>query len=282
MIRTTSTFRPLVLGLALVGAIATCGVDIDAAPAQSPELSVRLKSSDFRVRVQAALLLGKTSDRGALDALIQSLRDESAAVRAASAAALGTLGDPAALAALHARENDDNAAVRRQVSTTIAKLERTQKEQVAERKKARLLVKLDGMKNRVKGGAPEAVGAAAQASRDVLRRIPGVALLHPSEDPEAAGKAHDRPVLVVQGSIKDLSAENSGKEYVATANVEFVMQSLPEYAIVGKLSGHASVTGDAAADGLARSRVQDAAVGAAVDSALARSKDALLRAAQGS
>jgi hypothetical protein len=247
------------------------------------ELTTRLGSKDFRVRVQAALLLGKTSDGAALPALVNALRDESAAVRASAAAALGTFGDPEALDALRLHLEDDNAAVRRQVEASVATLDKLKKSDGADRAHATVLVKLDGVKNRGTSGAPETLGAAAHATREALRKMPGIALLHPSEDPAAAALTHKRPVIVVLGSIRDLSSENSGGDFVVSAKVEFVMQSMPEYTIVGKLSGRAQVAGDAGStkDALGRARVQEAAVGAAVDSALSKSREALLRAARG-
>ncbi len=268
---------------ALFAAVSSSSLEVHAGPTgPSSELALRLASKDFRVRVQAALLLGKTGDAAALKALLGSLNDESAAVRAASAAALSTYGDPAALVALRAKKGDENPAVRRQVESTIAALESQKKLEGAERQKATVLVKLDGVKNRMPGGAPETLGVAAQASRAALRKIPGIALLHPSEDPEQAAATHHRPVIVVMGSIHDLSSEKTGEEFIVSVKIDFVVQSMPEYNIVGKLSGRASVAGDllSTRDAVGRAKVQDAAVGAAVDSALGHSREALLAAAK--
>lgn len=69
--------------------------DVMAAPSPSElsELAKRLRTSDdFRVRTQAALALGATSDGRAVAALCDGLKDPNAAVRSASAAALGRTG----------------------------------------------------------------------------------------------------------------------------------------------------------------------------------------------
>jgi HEAT repeat protein len=50
-----------------------------AAPNTVNELVERLNASDFRVRVQAALILGKTAEPEALPALLRGLKDGSAA-----------------------------------------------------------------------------------------------------------------------------------------------------------------------------------------------------------
>src|ERR1041384_6251505 len=68
------------------------GADARAKPGFA-ELAERLKSgTDFRVRVQAALELGRP-EKKSLGALVLALDDPHASVRAAAAAALKMLGD---------------------------------------------------------------------------------------------------------------------------------------------------------------------------------------------
>src|SRR5262245_26455053 len=65
---------------------------------------------DFRVRVAAALTLGKSGDPGARAALEKALEDPHPAVRASAAAALGAVGDGAAIAALRAASSKEGTA----------------------------------------------------------------------------------------------------------------------------------------------------------------------------
>jgi HEAT repeat protein len=103
------------------------------------ELAQRLKhADDFRVRVQAALELGKSMSLEAVEPLVAGLDDANASVRAASAAALKNLGDVRALAPLKEHRGDKSGAVRAQVAQSIKALE----EQGASGPKARVLVKL--------------------------------------------------------------------------------------------------------------------------------------------
>lgn len=243
------------------------------------ELVEKLGSSDFRVRVQAALILGKTSDPAALPALVRGLSDKSAAVRAASAAALGTYGDPAALSALAEHVQDDSDAVVRQVQAALHSLETRRQADALERKKATIFVKLSGVQSHTPAGA-ESLGIAGLASRGALGKMSGVALLYPTEDPEAAFRQHKRPVVVMTASIRDLQSSRHDGEFVVSANVEFLMQAAPEFAIVGKISGTARASGDlaSAANASGRARVQEAALGAAVESALGKGREALLAA----
>lgn len=266
---------PLLAAALAVSALTQAGVSEGKPKEIAAELVARLGERDFRVRVQAALLLGKTGDARALKALSAATKDSSAAVRAASVAALTTLGDPAAISAIAALEQDENAAVRRQVKVALSSLRATLKRATEERKKAKLLVKMGAVSNRGDGTA-EAVGAAALASRSALSGIPEVALLHASEDPEEMSKKLARPVFVLSGSIRGLSAKKEQEAVVVSASVEFLLQDTPEYSIVGKLSGSASVTVSSDSGQAA----QETAVSEAVRSALKKSKDALLAAAR--
>jgi hypothetical protein len=59
-----------------------------------------LGDPSFKVRIQAALLLGKLGDKAGGDALIKALNDEDKSVRAMAAQSLGKLGGAPATAAL--------------------------------------------------------------------------------------------------------------------------------------------------------------------------------------
>src|SRR5262245_13790554 len=66
--------------------------------------------TDFRLRVAAALALGKSTSPGARAALEKALGDAHPAVRAAAAAALGALGDGRSIPALKAALAGEAAA----------------------------------------------------------------------------------------------------------------------------------------------------------------------------
>lgn len=265
---------------AFLGLAFTSGVDSVSAADRSgiSELTQKLRSDDFRVQVQAALILGKSGDGRALEALRASLGDKSVAVRAASAAALGTLGDPAALPALRRAMGDKNAAVERRIAATIKALEAAQRQQLEERRNAKVLIKIQGFEGGPSSVSNEALGAVAQASRKALSGMQQVALLNASEDPQQASKRHHRPVVVMRASLNRLATAKRGSETVISANVEFLVERFPEQSILGKLSGNASAQAEASS-ARDRSALQQEAVAAAVQSALRRSEAALLAAA---
>lgn len=239
-------------------------------------LTAKLSSGDFRMQVQAALILGKTGDERALRALAGGLSDKSVAVRAACAAALGTLGDPAALPALRRASGDKSDVVERRILATISDLERRERNQLQERRFAKVLVKFDPVRGRM--DSAEAVGAAAHASRLAMDKVPDVALLNASEDPKAAAARFKLPVVVVRASLSKLSATMDGASTTIEAKVEFLVEQFPSRSMVGRLSGNAQVSSEVAS-AQERLKLQEEAVGAAVSSALRGSGQALLAAA---
>src|SRR5882757_2734484 len=69
-------------------------------------------ATDFRVRTQAALALGASEDRSAVEPLCSGLDDTNDSVRSASAAALGKLKNAAGLPCLRDHLSEANASVR--------------------------------------------------------------------------------------------------------------------------------------------------------------------------
>lgn len=267
--------RHAILGLLLLTATSALGGNDIA------RLSQQLGSgSDFRMRVQAALTLGKSGDGKALGPLYRGLSDESVAVRVASAAALKTLGDPAALTELVRHRKDPSPEVRRQVSGAIAKLRALQSRDQERRRGARMLVKLGKVKNGTKITSQEAELTVKQASREQLEQLPGVALLRASEDAEKAAQNHKLPVVLMTGSIRELNAAKDGGELVYSAQVEYVVHRMPEQAIVAKVSGRATARASVVEvrDRRRREELREEVLDAAVASAMKSAPRALLAA----
>ena len=115
--------------LLMAAALTLSPVGVGADSAQDRErvrqLVSLLGNSDFRVRVQACLSLGRVGGPGARSPLERALRDHQAAVRAAAAASLARLGDAAALPALRRAQTDSASVVRQQIEAAIRALART-------------------------------------------------------------------------------------------------------------------------------------------------------------
>jgi len=264
----------LALLLTVSSAVATPGLD---------ELVDQLKNaSDFRVRVSAALQLGKSLTADAAAPLEAALDDSNASVRAAAAAALKNLGDQAALPALQAHRDDKSEAVRAQVKAAIKSLE----EERLTGPKPKVLIKLGVMKNESGVKSKRIESELADSSRRKLSALPGVKVLAadgggPSIDVNP-GKPNSVPMVMVTGNVSELKASREGRSITYSASVEYVLHTMPEQAIAAKVSGRASATASEreAGDSAALAELRRSVLDAAIASAVRRTPPALLAAAR--
>src|SRR5437764_10165295 len=91
-----------------------------AAADKIDELARALMSDpSYKVRVQAALILGKLGDKRAVPALIQALKDENESVRGVAATSLGRLADKSSANALQLATSDASEFVRTQAKKAL-------------------------------------------------------------------------------------------------------------------------------------------------------------------
>ena len=105
--------------------VASRGGVLTAAPLAKVDEICRTLTDDsnYKVRVQAALVLGKLGDAGAVACLTRALGDQNKTVRAMSAQALGQIGDGAAQDSLRSlSRRDPDPFVRSQVEKALALL----------------------------------------------------------------------------------------------------------------------------------------------------------------
>ena len=259
-------------------AVVLCSSTALATPPKVPELALRLKeTSDFRVRVQAALQLGKAADDAALEPLVSALDDPNESVRAAAAAALKQLGDPRAIEPLKERRLDRSKAVREQIRDSLDTLAKVQATATA-----KVLVQLGTMKNQttVKGSSIEA--QLATESRKKLGELPGVEVLSDKVDSKKTAREKKLPLVLVSGQIQKLKASREGTEVVYSASVEYVLHTMPDQSIAAKVSGSASgtLTEAEAKDRERAAELRHEVLAAAIASALRRAPSAIRAAAR--
>jgi hypothetical protein len=253
---------------------------VSSAWAASPgldELIGQLKGgTDFRVRVSAALQLGKSLTGDAAAPLEAALDDPNASVRAAAAAALKNLGDLDALDALNGHRSDKSEAVRAQVASAIKSLE----EERTSGPKTKVLVKIGIMKNGSGVQSQKFETELADSSRRKLSELPGVKVLAVTD--EAPSKPSKVPMVMVTGNIQELKASREGSSIVYSASVEYVLHTMPEQSIAAKVSGRASATASEqdASSASRRAELRRSVLEAAIASALRRAPPALLAAAR--
>jgi HEAT repeats len=276
----------------LVGGI-LCGVVLAVAPrvalAQDPNNALRelADSPDFRVRVSAALYLGRTHPAGAREALERALGDPHPAVRVAVASALGTLGDPAAIGALarHAA-GESSASVKAQLQTSMDQLRRGITADAPEasdgaRKlgpNVRYVVRLGAMRNPSGVRGDELRRVLQDAARSRARAIKGAAVLDVDGGLVAQATQRKIPVLTLDGSLMQLTEARVEGSLQVQARVEFAVRR--EQTLKGTLSGAATTFGNGpGVSDQGRRQLQDDAVDGAVQSALRGADQGLLVAA---
>lgn len=260
-----SRLRRLALALACVLALALShGPASAGAPVE--QLIERLKKGeDFRVRVQAALELGKTKNPAARLPLEGALDDDNAAVRTASAAALKVLGDKKSIAALEAHKGDSSQAVRTQIEATLASLRMVTSSSV------KLIVQM-GRMTMGKDVRGKLVGDLESQSREKFGELPGVKVV---EDGSAEAGDKGKKVVMVTGQLRKLKESREGEEVVYSASVEYIVHRMPGQAIAGTVSGSASTRVSPKEAKKRATELQKLVLAAAVASAVKRAPDAL-------
>src|SRR3954469_7574361 len=252
-------------------ALATPGLD---------ELVDQLKTdADFRVRVAAALQLGKSLTCDAAAPLEAALDDPNASVRAAAAAALKNLGDQKALVVLKAHRGDRSEAVRAQVRAAIKSLE----EERSTGPKPKVLIKIGIMKNESGVHSKKIESELADSSRRKLSELPGVRVLAAdSVESGSSSKPNALPMVMVTGNVSELKASRAGRSITYSASVEYVLHTMPEQSIAATVSGRASATASEQDSGNASklAELRRSVLEAAIASALRRAPPALLAAAR--
>jgi HEAT repeats len=240
------------------------------------------EGSDFRVRVQAALELGKTRGSAQREALESALDDENAAVRAAAAAGLKVMRDPLAVAALRRHETDGSPAVRSQIKTTLEALQAgggpagTQGQSAT---RPDVIVQLGKIRSSSTMMTVTVLEDVARTSRQKLRELPGVAVMDEGKETAPSSRL---PTIMVTGRVKQLEQSREGTTVVYLASIEFVLHKMPGQTIKGVVSGSARASGSAEemSSAGAIADLRKTAIEAAIDSAIRRAPQALRAAAQ--
>ncbi|MBK7581043.1 MAG: HEAT repeat domain-containing protein [Myxococcales bacterium] len=234
------------------------------------QLIERLQNgADFRVRVQAALQLGKTKHPDAREPLEKALDDDNAAVRTASAAALKVLADKKSITALEAHKKDSSSAVRSQIAATLASLRMVTTSSVA-----KMIVKIGRMRTG-KDVRGKLVGELEDASRQKFGELPGVRVMDEKSGAEPESKGKKTPMVMVTGLLRKMNESQEGSEVVYSASVEYVVHRMPEQAIAGTVSGSASTRASTAEAKKRSPELRRLVLAAAVASAVKRAPEAL-------
>jgi hypothetical protein len=200
-----------------------------------------LGDPSFKVRTQAALLLGKLGDKAGVTSLIGALSDENKSVRAMAAQSLGKLGGDAAAVALKSllvRETD--GFVRGQAEKALASLTPSKPldQDVKDRK---LYLKLGPFSGGSKAADAELLGLLRSALRQSLEKLPHLAMAEGAEE-KNLGKG-GRPAFLVDGNVLKLDEKEAGSAVETSCEVKAMVARWPSRSVILWTSAGAAVQG---------------------------------------
>jgi hypothetical protein len=286
--RKGAVLKRAVAGVALVFAalVAAPHAAIADDPGANAERELA-QSSDFRVKVGAALIIGRLKPAGARDSLEGGLNDGHPAVRAASAAALAQLGDWAAVPALERHAgSESSASVKAQMQSTVEQLRKAQAAAAAAAQAAapapaaapddspkqlsagvKYVVKIGTMRNGSGVRGDDLRRVLHDAARSRAHALRGAAITDgDAATMKQAAKRH-LPVFTIEGAVTQIIESRDGANVQVQAKVEFTLKQ--DSSLKGTLSGSATTLAESQTlSDAGRSKLEDDAVDGAVQSAL--------------
>ena len=226
-------------GLAVVALLLT------AAPAFAGKVdslaAALLGDPSFKVRTQAALLLGKLGDKAGVSPLIGALSDENKSVRAMAAQSLGKLGGDAAAVALKSllgRESD--GFVRGQAEKALSSIapSKPPEQDVKDRK---IYLKLGPFSGGSKAADAALLGLLRIALRQSLEKLPHLAVAE-GADEKNLGKG-GRPAFIVDGNVLNLDEKEAGSGMETSCEVKAMVARWPSRSVILWTSAGAAVQG---------------------------------------
>jgi hypothetical protein len=200
-----------------------------------------LNDPGYKVRTQAALLLGKLGDPTGVEPLIKALGDDNKMVRAMAAQSLGKLGGEKATAALKgllARESD--SFVRGQAEKALASAVQT-KPPEPDGKDRKLYLKFGPFSGGSKAADATLLGVLRSGLRQSLEKLPHIVVTE-GGDEKNLGKG-GRPAFLVDGNVLKLDEAASGSALETSCEVKVMVARWPSRSVILWTSAGAAVQG---------------------------------------
>jgi len=239
--------RRLALALATLLALAAAHPPASWAAASRAKVDelckALLEDSNYKVRVQAAIVLGKLGDVSAVDSLIKALDDPNKTVRGIAAQALGQIGDAAAADPLRALlQRDVNPFVKGQAEKALAMLQSSGGSTAmagGSSKKAKIYLNF-GPFAASKNVSPDAV----KIVRDVLQRELGKLQVVTTNISPVDQKNFAKSGMLgffIDGNVTRLDDTVSGGGSETSCDVKVVVARWPSKSIISWTNAGASV-----------------------------------------
>jgi hypothetical protein len=230
----------LVLACALAALLPASPATAQPSPPRIEDVEQSLtRDPSYRVRVSAALVLGRLAKPRSVPALLRALRDVHPAVRGTAAQALGRIGDPSARGALQDAAQDGSPLVRRMAHDALKNLDRARAAHggtggggdEAEARPTRPAFEVKAMGDQSRHASPALRGH----MRDYL-----AAQLRPAGDVVDEGRPPARG-YVIDGVIKSLSMSTQPTMVEVTCAVQLIISRQPTGGVFLLTTGEAIV-----------------------------------------
>jgi hypothetical protein len=189
---------------------------------------------NYKVRVQAALVLGRLADAGAVPCLSRALGDQNKTVRAMAAQALGQVGDPSSSEALRALvRRDPDPFVRAQTEKALAMLTGGGS---AGRHRVKVYLSFGPFTGGAKHVPADAVKVVRETLQTELGKVPTVTLTPPEG---AAAKAAGG--FLIDGNVARLDDAAVAGTTETSCTVKVMVARWPSKSIISWTTAEASV-----------------------------------------
>ncbi len=220
------------LGLVLVLSSRVRGADVRV----SDLCKAVVEDPNYKIRVQAALVLGKVRDPAAVPALIKALADPNVTVRGIAAGALGEIGDASAADALRdLARRDSDSFVKSQAAKALASLSGG-----GGGKRAKIYLAFGPFTGGVKSAGPDAAKIIADALARELGKLPSVTLTLNANDQRNFAKS-GMLGFYIDGNITRLEDVVGGGTSETNCDVKVMVARWPQKSIISWTNAGASL-----------------------------------------
>jgi hypothetical protein len=207
--------------------------------------SALLNDPSFKVRTQAALLLGKLGEKAGVEPLIKGLADENKTVRAMAAQSLGKLGGDAAVVALkNVLQRESDTFVRGQAEKALASMvpvKPPQPDTKMDNKDRKVYLKFGPFTGGSKAADASLLGLLRDSLKQSLEKLPNIIVGEGAEE-KNMGKG-GRPAFLVDGNVLKLQDSDAGSALETSCEVKVMVARWPSRSVILWTSAGAAVQG---------------------------------------
>lgn len=208
------------------------------------QLSTALLSDpSFKVRTQAALLMGKLGDPAGVEPLVRALGDDNRTVRAMAAQSLGKLGGDKAAGALRTLlQREKDSFVRSQAERALASIAVAPPGAPGDARDRKLYLKIGPFTGGTKAVDAELLAMFRSSLRKPMQAaLPHTGILEGAEE-KNLGKG-GKPAFIVDGNVLKLEERDTGSFIDTKCEVKVLIARWPSKSVILWTSAGAEVQG---------------------------------------